>query len=182
MYIDRIGKAIEIAGICHEGQYRKNPEKKIPYIVHPVAVGMMLTHYGYPDEVVIAGILHDTVEDTGLKIAEIGKEFGDRVANLVTETSEQDKSLSWEERKSRYIEHLETASEEAKAISCCDKIHNMKSMIDSIKTGGNIWQSLKRGKEHQIDRFTRMLAIFKKSLKKEMVDEYEATLKRLEDL
>ncbi len=179
MYTDLIGKAIQIAAICHENQYRKNPEKKIPYISHPVAVGMMLAHYGYSEGVVIAGILHDTVEDTGMTIDRIRKEFGDVVASLVAETSEKDKSLPWEERKSQYIEHIQDASEEAKAISCCDKIHNMKSMIESIKAGGDIWQSLKRGKEQQVERFTRMLPIFRKSLKKEMVSEYETTLKRL---
>lgn len=60
--------------------------------------------------------------------------------------------------------------------------NNEEHMIESIKAGGNIYQSLKRGKEHQIDRFTKMLTIFKKSLKKEMVSEYEATLKRLEEV
>ncbi|MBI5187481.1 MAG: HD domain-containing protein [Nitrospirae bacterium] len=44
---------------------------KIPYIVHPVSVGMMLAHYGYSEDVVIAGILHDTVEDTGMTTTEI---------------------------------------------------------------------------------------------------------------
>lgn len=181
MYSDRIGRAVQVAAIRHEHQYRKNPEKRIPYVAHPVAVGMMLMHYGYPEDVVIAGLLHDTVEDTGMTDTEIRKEFGETVAALVAETSEADKSLPWEERKSRYIEHLQTASEEAKAISCCDKIHNMKSMIESVKAGGNIWRSLKRGKEHQIERFTAMLAIFKKSLGKEMVSEYETTLKSLEE-
>lgn len=179
MYTDRIGKAIEMAAICHEKQYRKNPEKKIPYIAHPVAVGMMLAHYGYPEDVVIAGILHDTVEDTEMTQDRIREEFGKKVSGLVAETSEQDKSLSWEERKSRYIEHLATASDEAKAISCCDKIYNMKSMAESVEAGGDIWRNLKRGKGQQIERFTEMSVIFKKSLKKEMTGEYEVALKRL---
>ena len=182
MYTERINKAIEVASICHENQYRKNPERRIPYIAHPIAVGMMLTKYGYSEEVVVAGILHDILEDTEFTENQLKSEFGEAVASLVRETSEEDKSLPWEERKARYIKHLKTASEEAKAISCCDKIHNMESMINSTNAGGDIWSSLKRGKDKQIWRFTEMMHIFGQSLQKEMVDEYERLLKKLQEI
>lgn len=181
MYTDRIGKAIQTASICHENQYRKNPEKKLPYISHPFAVGMMLSHYGFSEDVIIAGILHDTVEDTAMTLQQIEKEFGPAVAVMVCETSEPDKTLSWEDRKRRYIEHLKIASMEAKAISCCDKIHNMKSMIESLNASGDIWCNLKRGKDEQIERFAKMLEIFSNALKKEMVTEYEAALNMLKE-
>jgi (p)ppGpp synthase/HD superfamily hydrolase len=182
MLTDRMDKAIQTAAVYHQNQYRKNPERKIPYVSHPYAVGLMLMRLGYPEDVIVAGLLHDTVEDTTLKLDEIRKEFGDRVADLVVETSEADKTLPWEERKKRYIEHLRTASREAKAISCCDKLHNMRSMISSLKAGGNIWGNLKRGKADQLARFHQMLGIFKESLEEDLVREYDAALKELEKL
>ena len=181
MLSERMDKAIQIAAIYHEKQYRKNPEKKLPYVSHPYAVGMMLMRLGHADDVIIAGLLHDTVEDTDLELDQIREEFGDRVSSLVADTSETDKSLPWEERKKRYIDHLRTASSEAKAISCCDKLHNMRSMLDSLKAGGNIWEEMKRGKEEQLVRFYKMLEIFKESLDENLVQEYEATLKELEN-
>lgn len=179
MYSERIGKAIEIAAMLHDKQYRKNPERKIPYISHPFSVGMMLANYGYKEDVVIAGILHDTVEDTGYTLNEIREEFGTMVASLVKKTSEEDKSLPWEERKKLYMEVIKNSCVEAKAISCCDKIHNMKSIINSTSSGGNIWQNFKRGKEAQVDRFTKMLEIFKGPLCEEMVAQYEEALNKL---
>ncbi|RKX75279.1 MAG: phosphohydrolase [Spirochaetes bacterium] len=179
MYTDKIERAVELAAICHRNQYRKNPKRKIPYISHPIAVGLMLIKYGYPEEVVTAGILHDVVEDTALSLNELEEEFGIEVASLVEEVSELDKSLSWERRKNRYFERLKGASREAKAISCCDKIHNMRSIIRSVEEGGNIWKKLKRGKEAQLDKFRQLLIIYEESLNSAMVEAYKSVLKRL---
>ena len=79
--MDLIDKALQIASIAHEGQYRKNT--KIPYIAHPVAVGMILQKAGYSEEMVAAGILHDTVEDTDITMEDIEREFGLEVARIV---------------------------------------------------------------------------------------------------
>lgn len=76
----RIGKAVEIAKKAHEGQSRKTGE---PYIVHPLAVKKILEEWGMDEDTIIAGILHDTVEDTPLTLDDIRKEFGESVAFLV---------------------------------------------------------------------------------------------------
>jgi len=76
----RIEKAIELAKKSHAGQLRKTGE---PYIIHPLAVKKILEEWGMDEDTVIAGILHDTVEDTGLPLDEIRKEFGESVAFLV---------------------------------------------------------------------------------------------------
>lgn len=76
----RIEKAIELAKKAHEGQFRKTGE---PYIVHPLAVKKILEEWGMDEDTIIAGILHDTVEDTPLTLEEIKKEFGESVAFLV---------------------------------------------------------------------------------------------------
>ncbi|MBI4231075.1 MAG: HD domain-containing protein [Planctomycetes bacterium] len=173
---DRITRALEVAAIRHEKQYRKTPGTPVPYVTHVAAVGMMLADHGYPDDVVIAGILHDTVEDTGLTVGEIRAGFGDRVARIVDACTEQDKSLPWEERKRLYIEHLRDAPEEILAVSCCDKIHNLRSIARTAEQGHDPWASLKRGKAPQVERFEAMLAIFERSLPEDLLAAYRSAL------
>ena len=67
---------------AHKGQIRKSEPDK-PMIIHPISVGLLLEEYGYDDEVIAAGFLHDVVEDTKYTLEDIKKEFGDEVANLV---------------------------------------------------------------------------------------------------
>ena len=76
----RLEKAIEVATKAHEGQLRKTGE---PYIIHPIAVMKILQEWNMDEDTVIAGILHDTVEDTTLTLKEIEEEFGKDVAFLV---------------------------------------------------------------------------------------------------
>jgi len=77
---NRIQRAVTIAKKAHENQTRKNGE---PYIVHPLAVKKILEEWGMDEDTIIAGVLHDTVEDTDLTLDDIKKEFGESVAFLV---------------------------------------------------------------------------------------------------
>src|SRR5436190_12607351 len=77
---DNIHRAYEVAAHAHESQKRQSGE---PYINHCVAVASILAEMRMPAEVVAAGLLHDTVEDTTIKLADLSKQFGDTVANLV---------------------------------------------------------------------------------------------------
>lgn len=77
---DRLKKAIAMAKKAHSGQFRKTGE---PYIVHPLAVKKILEEWGMDEDTVIAGVLHDTVEDTDLTLEDIRNEFGNSVAFLV---------------------------------------------------------------------------------------------------
>ncbi|MBR0431947.1 HD domain-containing protein, partial [Candidatus Saccharibacteria bacterium] len=76
----RIKKAIDFATKAHEGQHRTSGE---PFITHPLAVAEILTEWGMDDDTIIAGILHDTVEDTDITLDQIKNEFGESVAFLV---------------------------------------------------------------------------------------------------
>lgn len=148
MIMDLIETAIIVASKAHEGQYRKTTN--IPYITHPYAVGMILQKAQYREEIIAAGILHDTVEDTNITLGEIEKIFGAEVANIVNGCSEPDKSLSWEDRKSHTIEYLKTASEDIRAVACADKIHNLKSILkDYQEVGDQVWERFNRGKQQQ---------------------------------
>ena len=76
----RIDHAVEVAKKAHEGQFRKTGE---PYIIHPLAVKKILEDWGMDEDTIIAGVLHDTVEDTALTLDDVRKEFGESVAFLV---------------------------------------------------------------------------------------------------
>lgn len=143
-----IEKALQTASQAHENQYRKNT--KIPYLIHPVAVGMILMKEGYDDEIIAAGILHDTVEDTFLSLADITNQFGKRISDIVEGCSEPDKSLPWEDRKKHTIESLKTASMDVRVVVCADKLHNIRSIKDDLEMNGEaVWGRFKRGKQHQ---------------------------------
>ena len=135
-----INKAIAFAVKAHEGQPRKGTE--IPYIFHPLEVGMIVSRITDDEEVIAAGVLHDTVEDCEqVTLDVIRQEFGDRVARIVGLESE-DKSRSWVERKSATIRLLgQETMREAKIVALADKLSNIRCFYaDYCKLGETFWQ------------------------------------------
>ena len=149
---NRIGKnqieeAIEVAAEAHQGQYRKGTDT--PYITHPYAVGLILMEAGCSEAVIIAGILHDTVEDTDLTLAFIRERFGDAIANIVDGCSEN-KALRWRARKTERIEALRRASPEVCTVTCADKLHNLRTIISEYDLIGDaVWDRFHGGVEDQ---------------------------------
>ena len=111
---------------AHKKQLRKYPENT-PYYTHLFRVGNILSEYGFSDEVVKAGLLHDLVEDTDYELDYIKENFGDDIAKYVDFVSE-DKNLPWKERKLEYIRKLfsNESPVESIAISMADKIDNLE--------------------------------------------------------
>ena len=143
-----IDRAIEVAALAHRTQLRKGSD--LPYITHPYSVGLMLARAGFDPEVIAAGILHDTVEDTYVTLGEIREVFGDRVAAIVEGCSEPDKSAAWEERKEHTIAYLRTAPYEVRAVACADKLHNLSTVAEGYaRLGDAIWNRFKRGRKEQ---------------------------------
>ena len=91
-------KAKEFAINAHKGQIRKSDKEK-PMIIHPINVADILSEYGFDDNVVAAGYLHDVIEDTKYTKEDLLKAFNEDILSLVLGDTEKDKSLSWEERK-----------------------------------------------------------------------------------
>ena len=147
--MDVKSKAKDFAIKAHSGQVRKSEPDK-PMIVHPINVAMLLEEYGYDDNVVAAGYLHDVVEDTRYTIEDIREMFGDDIADLVNSASEPNKKLSWEERKRHTIESVKYLPSRNKALICADKISNLEDiMIRNGKTGVKDYSDFKRGEEKQ---------------------------------
>lgn len=146
-----INKAIEVAAKAHERHYRKVTD--IPYIVHPFEVALILQENGVADEVIAAGILHDTLEDTDLSEDDIKEIFGETILELVLGASEElegRENRSWDERKLHTIESLKNAKEHVKMIACADKLSNIRSMITGYnKMGSKLWDRFNAPYEKQ---------------------------------
>jgi (p)ppGpp synthase/HD superfamily hydrolase len=141
--------AIEFATKAHRGQFRKGTN--IPYIVHPLSVCRTLIEYGAKPSVATAGVLHDTVEDTNVTVAQIRKKFGSTIARLVEAASEPDKSLDWETRKKHTIRFLlQAPSKDILLLSCADKLDNIRAIRTDYDTmGEELWKRFNRPKEQQ---------------------------------
>lgn len=140
-----IHKAIIFAAVKHKNQKRKGTD--IPYIVHPMEVMQILTENGCSEDVIIAGLLHDTLEDTQTAPDEIEKEFGKKILDIVL-TESEDKSKTWKERKQHTIDTLRNESLETKLVCCADKLSNIKSIyFDYLAVGNDIWKRFNAGKE-----------------------------------
>lgn len=141
-------EAIEFAAHAHSGQFRKGT--RVPYIVHPLAVAKLLIEYEYGEAVVIAGVLHDTVEDTRVTLEEVRTQFGDTVAELVAAVTELPRSCTWEERKREILSRLATAPVEVLALECADKLDNIREIEANYERNGEAtWERFNRPKPYQ---------------------------------
>jgi len=176
--MDVIEKALQIAAKAHANQRRKGSD--IPYITHPVAVGMILMKAGYNDILIAAGILHDTVEDTDLTLVEIEREFGAEIAEIVEGCSEPDKSLSWDQRKLHTIEYLKRAPSDIRTVACADKLHNIRSISnDYQRIGDEIWSKFNAGKEKQEWYYNHIVDSLKSQNSFPLVEELEKAVHNL---
>jgi len=142
-------KAREFAIEAHKGQVRKSDPEK-PMIVHPINVAQILKEYGFDENVISSGYLHDVVEDTIYKLDDIKKNFGNDIASLVCGASEPDKSLSWEERKKYTIKEIKKLDFRHKSIVCADKISNLEDLKILFEIKGEYdFSAFKRGFDSQ---------------------------------
>ncbi len=176
----KVLKALEFAAISHDGQKRKGGDMA-PYISHPYAVGLILSQAGFSEDVVIAGIFHDLIEDTQVTHAELAEKFGENIANLVMEVTE-DKTLDFFERKEKYLEHLKIATPEAASISAADLFANRLSMLNAIESGVDLWQNFKLGPAETFAFDRKRLAIIKTRTNHEFITEVETLVEELEKL
>lgn len=142
-------KAREFAILAHKGQIRKSDPEK-PMIIHPINVAQILKQYGFDENVIAAGYLHDVVEDTSYTTNDIKNKFGDDIVSLVSGASEPDKSLSWEERKKHTIEETKKLDLRHKSIICADKISNLEDLQILFEIKGEYdFSAFKRGFDKQ---------------------------------
>ena len=187
----KIEKAIVRAAELHRHQNRK--AGGAPYIVHPYAVAFLLAHYTQDEDVICAALLHDILEDVPSYSAEkMQSEFGERVYTIVKEVSEDRDPMSgwyflarkrsWKSRKEGYLENLKNDSQEALLIACADKIHNLRSLLQSYAERGEvIWQSFPAGQAETFWFYRAVLSILRERLDHPLVTELAETLAEAEE-
>jgi (p)ppGpp synthase/HD superfamily hydrolase len=142
-YSDVINHALAFAAKHHDRQVRKGT--KLPYLTHPANVAIILTRYGCDNNTVVAGILHDVVEDCvrdgytrEMLEQRIGDKFGAKVLDAVMavtyrKNDDDGVELSGDDRKADYLERLATANEDARWVCAADKIHNASSIVADLR-------------------------------------------------
>lgn len=141
-----LDRAISFAAAAHKDTYRKGTHQ--PYIFHPLEVLSLASLITDDDEIMCAAILHDTVEDTGASIEDIKTEFGDRVAKMVANETENkrgqvNKAATWVDRKKEAIEILKNVNDRGTKIVClCDKVSNLRSFhLMLLQDGEDMWNN-----------------------------------------
>jgi guanosine-3',5'-bis(diphosphate) 3'-pyrophosphohydrolase len=129
--INKLLQAARFAAESHTGHFRKGSRRE-PYINHPLEVANLIANIGMVDdvEILIAALLHDTVEDCGVTADEIIDKFGRTVADYVLEVTD-DKNLPKARRKELQIEHAPHLTRGARTIKIADKISNVRDVIAS---------------------------------------------------
>lgn len=144
---EKVTEAILFATAAHAGQLRKGTTR--PYITHPLEVFTILNGMRADNNLLIAGVLHDTIEDTDTTREDIEALFGADVAELVAHHSE-DKSKSWRERKQATIDEVQHGSKRLKMLILADKLANIRDMcIDYANVGEELWDRFNTGKVDQ---------------------------------
>lgn len=160
-YSPRYDAALALAARAHRAQLRKGTN--LPYIAHPVYVSIILLRHGFGEDLAIAGLLHDVVEDTDVALDTIQAEFGPTVASLVaavTETKAVDGvELAWEQRKAEKLERLYSSGPDVAALKAADALHNAHSLIRDLQADGPaVWARFKRGPQQSIDYYRAICA------------------------
>jgi (p)ppGpp synthase/HD superfamily hydrolase len=147
-FSERYELALTFAARAHRAQLRKGSD--IPYIAHVVHVSTILARHGFAEDLVVAGLLHDVVEDCDISLAEVRELAGDAVARLVGAVSEQKleggAERPWEQRKAEGLAHLRVGGPDIAALKAADAIHNMRTTAIDLRTHGPaLWERFKRG-------------------------------------
>jgi HD domain-containing protein len=166
----RFEAALVYAVHVHGGQTRKGTS--IPYISHLLSVaGLVLEQEGTDEDMAIAALLHDAVEDQGGKerLADIRARFGDRVAVIVrlcgdSETRTGTEKAPWIERKRRYLEHLRVMSDKmgALTVSAADKLHNARAILSDYRQHGErLWSRFNAKRNNQLWYYRSLVDVFR---------------------
>jgi (p)ppGpp synthase/HD superfamily hydrolase len=159
IFTPSIRKAIVFSIKTHEVyQKQKRKGKDIAYITHPLTVGLILARANAGEDVVVAGILHDTIEDSidKKKVTRgmLAERFSKNVADLVESVTEQQKDLEWEKRKHEALEHIKTFSRDSLLVKSADIISNVSEIIEDYrKEGPNIFRRFNAPKEKVVRHY-----------------------------
>src|SRR5271166_5570815 len=146
----RLQRAFRYAAEQHDGQTRK--QSAVPYLSHLMAVASLVLEAGGDEDMAIAALLHDVVEDCGglPRLREVRKQFGPRVAKIVEGCTDSfgEPKPEWVERKKDYLREVKHADVETRLVSASDKLHNVRTILADYRQDGEaIWTRFSGKKE-----------------------------------
>lgn len=190
-FSSKIQGALIKAAQLHRNQTRKD-DKNVPFVIHPYAVAFILANYTDEEDVIVAGFLHDVLEDVpDYSADDMKKEFGERVYNIVKEVSEdkdqndsgRNSKVDWLQRKERYLANLRDDSREALMVCAADKIHNLISMAEAYKIQGEkLWEKFNAPADKKLWFYKEVLQVLKERLDSDIVKELEGVYFQTEKL
>ncbi|HEY2861157.1 MAG TPA: HD domain-containing protein [Terracidiphilus sp.] len=189
----RFTAAVDYARILH---IETRKATGIPYMAHLLGVASLVMgengHAPIPvtEDMGIAAILHDAVEDHGgmPRLRDVEHNFGANVARMVeglSDSFEEDPDLkaSWDERKSSYIERVKEEDLDVQLISAADKLYNARTILtDYREIGARVWERFKRGRNKQLWYLDELLAAFRSRPTNRIVDEFEGVVRELKEM
>ena len=181
----RFAKAFLFAVEKHAGQTRKTTT--VPYIGHLMGVASLVLEFGGDEDMAIAGLLHDVVEDCGGEpmLNEVRQRFGERVAKIVDGCTDSDLEPKppWRERKESYLRHLKDADAETRLVSAADKLNNVRSILSDYREFGEaIWERFNGRREGTLWYYRSLVQEFKRGEPSRLVRELEIAVGELEML
>jgi (p)ppGpp synthase/HD superfamily hydrolase len=181
----RFLRAFKFAAEKHEGQTRK--ASSIPYIAHLMGVASLVLEAGGDEDLAIAALLHDVVEDCGgaPMLKEVRRRFGSRVAKVVDGCTDADTDPKppWRERKEKYILHLKSADADTRLVSAADKLNNVRSIVSDYRAiGESVWSRFNGGRDGTLWYYRTLLDVFLQQPRNRITRELELAVNELESL
>jgi len=181
----RFLRAFAFAAEKHAGQTRKS--STIPYIAHLMGVASLVLEAGGDEDLAIAALLHDVVEDCGgaPMLKEVRRRFGSRVAKVVDGCTDADTDPKppWRERKEKYIRHLKTADSDTRLVSAADKLNNVRSILSDYRAlGESVWSRFKGGREGTLWYYRTLLEVFLRHQRNRITQDLELAVHELDSL
>lgn len=186
IYTTLIHKAIGFAIKVHELDVKKRRKgTDVPYITHPLIVGLILSRITTNENIICAGILHDTIEDCepygSVTEAFLERKFNVYVARIVNDITEQDKSLPWMERKLAAFAHIKDMKHDSLLVKSADVLHNLTELNDDIaKDSENVFTKFNASKQDTLLRYQKLVPEIKKAwAANPLIPDLESGLKKL---
>jgi (p)ppGpp synthase/HD superfamily hydrolase len=181
----RFDAALVFANHLHATQVRKGG--RIPYVAHLLAVASLALEHGADEDVAIAALLHDAVEDQGGRptLARIRRRFGARVAAIVEGCSDSDTipKPAWRSRKECYLRRLATAPPDVRLVSACDKLHNARAILADYRVHGEaLWKRFRGGRDGTLWYYRALVQAFRRHGVTPLVAELTRVVAELDEL
>ena len=181
----RFLRAFQFAAEKHAGQTRK--ASTIPYLAHLMGVASLVLEAGGDEDLAIAALLHDVVEDCGgaPMLKEVRRRFGARVAKVVDGCTDADTypKPPWRERKEKYLRHLAAADDDTRLVSAADKLNNVRSILSDYREVGElVWARFQGGREGTLWYYRTLRNEFLRHAPNRITRDLELAVNELESL